>query len=70
MRLDLKPAADLSATERAALKELTAAVYPPELLATSPGRLLEWASAQSSVLAWTDVGQLVAHVGMLAMARR
>jgi aminoglycoside 2'-N-acetyltransferase I len=68
MRLELKPVTELSTAERDALKELTAAVYPPELLAISPGRFLEWASAQSSVLAWTDDGQLVAHVGMLTRA--
>jgi predicted acetyltransferase len=68
MRLELKPVTELSTAERDALKELTAAVYPPELLATNPGRFLEWASAQSSVLAWTEERKLVAHVGILARA--
>ena len=45
MRLDLKLATDLSAAERDALKDLSAAVYPPEVLAASPGRFLEWAAA-------------------------
>jgi aminoglycoside 2'-N-acetyltransferase I len=65
MQLELKAAADLSAAERQALAQLSAAVYPPEVLRTSPGRFLEWASAQSSVLAWTAEQELVAHVGML-----
>jgi aminoglycoside 2'-N-acetyltransferase I len=65
MRLDLKAVTDLSVAERDALTELAAAVYPPEVLATSPGRLLQWAPAQASILAWTESGQLVAQVGML-----
>jgi aminoglycoside 2'-N-acetyltransferase I len=68
MRLDLKPVTDLSDGERDALKTLTAAVYPPEVLATSPGRSLQWAPAQWSVLVWTVEGQLIAHVGIVTRA--
>jgi hypothetical protein len=65
MRLDLKPVTELSDGERDALKALTAAVYPPEVLATSPGRSLQWAPAQWSVLVWTAEGQLISHVGIV-----
>jgi hypothetical protein len=46
MRLDLKPVTDLRAGERDALKVLTAAVYPPEVLTTRPGRFLQWAPSR------------------------
>lgn len=65
MRLDLKPVTDLSDGERDALKALTAAVYPPEVLATRPGRSLQWAPSAWSVLVWTVEGQLIAHVGIV-----
>jgi hypothetical protein len=66
--LDLKPVRALSERERNALQALTAAVYPPEVLATSPGRLLQWAPAQWSVLASTGEGQRIAHVGIVTRA--
>ena len=65
MRLELKPVTALSDGERDALKALTAAVYPPEVLVTSPGRSLQWAAAQWSVLVWTAEGQLISHVGIV-----
>jgi GNAT superfamily N-acetyltransferase len=65
MRLDLKSVTALSAGERDALKALTAAVYPPEVLATRPGRSLHWAPSAWSVLVWTVEGQLIAHVGIV-----
>ena len=65
MHLDLKPVTELSDGERDALKALTAAVYPPEVLATRPGRSLQWAPSAWSVLVWTVEGQLIAHVGIV-----
>jgi aminoglycoside 2'-N-acetyltransferase I len=65
MRLELKPVTDFSDGERDALKALTAAVYPPEILATRPGRSFQWAPAQWSVLVWTAEGRLIAHVGIV-----
>jgi hypothetical protein len=59
MRLALKSVTALSAVERGALERLTTAVYPPEALATNPGRLLEWAADQSSILVWAEDGKLV-----------
>ena len=37
MPIDLKPVTMLDDNERAALKALTASVYPPEVTAVSPG---------------------------------
>jgi GNAT superfamily N-acetyltransferase len=68
MHLDLKAVTELSARERDALKALTAAVYPPEVLATSPGRSFQWAPAQWSVLVWTTEDRLIAHVGIVTRA--
>jgi aminoglycoside 2'-N-acetyltransferase I len=65
MRLDLKPVTEISARERDALKALTAAVYPPEVLATRPGRYLQWAPPQWSVLVWSEEDRLIAHVGIV-----
>jgi GNAT superfamily N-acetyltransferase len=65
MRLDLKSVTDFSDGEHDALKALTAAVYPPEVLATRPGRAFHWAPTQWSVLVWTAEGRLIAHVGIV-----
>jgi len=46
------------------IQKLRSAVYPPEVLATLPGRLLTWASTQWSVLMW-DEDELIAKVGLL-----
>jgi GNAT superfamily N-acetyltransferase len=65
MRVDLKPVAMLDDDERAALKALTAAVYPPEVVAVSPGRHFQWAPPDYSVLVFTPEGELVSHVGIV-----
>jgi GNAT superfamily N-acetyltransferase len=65
MRLDLKPVATLDDEERAALKALTAAVYPPDVVAVRPGRHVQWASPDSSVLVFSPEGELVSHVGIV-----
>lgn len=65
MRIDLKPVVTLDDSERAALKVLTGAVYPPEVVARSPGRLFRWASPDYSVLVFTPEGDLVSHVGIV-----
>jgi aminoglycoside 2'-N-acetyltransferase I len=68
MRIDLKSAAMLDDDERAALRALTAAVYPPDVVAASPGRHVQWASPDYSVLVFTPEGELVSHVGILVRA--
>ncbi|HEY7869502.1 MAG TPA: GNAT family N-acetyltransferase [Methylomirabilota bacterium] len=64
MRLDLKPVTALTDEERAALRALTEAVYPPESLAASPGRSVRWAPVQWSILVWVEE-VLVAHAGLV-----
>ena len=63
VRIDLKPVAELRDDERAALTALTAAVYPPEVLAAGPG--FRSASPEYSALVWSAEGELVSHVGLI-----
>lgn len=70
MRIDLKPVTSLDDDERARLKALTAAVYPPEVVAKSPGRHLTWAPSTYSVLVFDAAGDLVSHVGIVVRAGR
>jgi hypothetical protein len=65
LRLRLKPVAALDEDERAALRALTAAVYPPEVVAASPGRHVTWSPPDFSLMVSTDEGELVSHVGIL-----
>ena len=65
MRIDLKPVATLDEDERTALKVLTAAVYPPEVVAMSPGRHLQWTPPDYSLLVFTPEDELVSHVGIV-----
>jgi hypothetical protein len=46
MRIDVRRVDELSGEERDALRDLSAAVYPAEVAAEWPGRLIEWASHQ------------------------
>ena len=50
--LELKPVAALSDDERAALGALSSAVYPPDVITSSPGRHLKWAPPEYGVLVW------------------
>jgi GNAT superfamily N-acetyltransferase len=65
MRVDLKTANDLDLEERAALRALTTAVYPPEAAATDPARLIEWAPTTWSILVRNQAGDLVSHAGIV-----
>ena len=65
MRIDLKRVTTLVDDERAALTALTAAVYPPEVVAVSPGRHFQWAPPDYSILVFTPEGELVSHVGIV-----
>ncbi len=55
---------NLTDGHKESIQKLRSAVYPPEVLATLPGRLFTWASAQWSVLVW-DEDELIAKVGLL-----
>lgn len=68
MRIELKPAAALDDAERAALTALTAAVYPPHVVAAGPGRGITWAPPQHSLLIYAPDGALLSHVGLVVRA--
>jgi GNAT superfamily N-acetyltransferase len=70
MKLELRPVADLKAHEQAALRTLSLAVYPPEDVATWPGRAIEWAPSQWSVIGWDAEGAALCHVGVILREAR
>jgi aminoglycoside 2'-N-acetyltransferase I len=64
MQIEFVATGDFSETQKQGLQQLRSVVYPPEVLATLPGRLFTWASPQWSVLLWDDE-ELVSRVGLL-----
>lgn len=64
MKTEFLEMAKLTKTQTEALSRLRAAVYPPEVLATSPARFFTWATVQWSVFLW-DSDELVARVGLV-----
>jgi hypothetical protein len=54
----------LSDRQKNGIAGLRSAVYPPEVLATLPGKLFTWASPEWSVLLW-DENELVSRVGLV-----
>jgi predicted GNAT family N-acyltransferase len=64
MKIEFVPADRLSDLQLVSFKQLRAAVYPPEVLATLPGTQFEWASPQWSILVW-DQDELVSRVGLV-----
>ncbi len=65
MHVEVKSRSAFGPEDRAALEALSAAVYPPEVIATSPGRDVTWAPPQHSIFVHDDAGHLVAHVGVV-----
>src|SRR3954470_6123462 len=70
MRWELRPVADLSADEQSALRTLSLAVYPPEVSAAWPGRAIEWAPHQWSVVGFDAEGAALCYVGAVLRAAR
>jgi GNAT superfamily N-acetyltransferase len=64
MRWAIHPVAELTESDRSALRALSLAVYPPEVAAAWPGRSIEWAPAEQSVIGW-DGDTAVCHVGLV-----
>ena len=64
MKIEFIATEDLTGVQNDGIQKLRSAVYPPEVLATLPGRLFTWASPQWSVLVW-DEDELIAKVGLL-----
>lgn len=54
----------LTEADRAAMQELSLAVYPPDVAANWPGRHLEWSPPESWVRVWAD-DQLASCTGVL-----
>jgi aminoglycoside 2'-N-acetyltransferase I len=70
MRWEIRRVADLTADEQSALGTLSLAVYPPEVSATWPGRAVEWAPPQWSVLGFDADGVALCHVGAVIREAR
>jgi GNAT superfamily N-acetyltransferase len=71
MKSSVRSVAELTNEERAALHALNAAVYPPEVAAAWPGRSIEWAALQWSVIVWDELeSQAVAHAGIVIRQAR
>lgn len=64
MIIEFVETVNFSNSQRKALTLLGAAVYPPEVVETLPGRFFSWASPQWSILVW-EQGELVSRVGLL-----
>src|SRR5262249_19247069 len=56
--------------EQAALRTLALAVYPPEVAAAWPGRSVEWAPHQWSVIGWHAEGAALCYVGAVLREAR
>src|SRR5262249_61665498 len=63
MRWELGRVADLTAGEKAALRTLALAVYPPDVAAAWPGRAIEWAPHQWGVFGWGAGGAAPCYAG-------
>jgi hypothetical protein len=64
MKFEFVASGQFSNRQKNGLDHLGTAVYPPEVVATLPGRFFTWASPQWSVLLW-DEDELVSRVGLL-----
>ncbi len=65
MQWEIKATARLNEDETAALKALSAAVYPPKPGAPKNPSPIKWARPQWSILLWDVDSQLVSYVGAL-----
>lgn len=64
-RLSLTCVADLSTEERASVRDLSLAVYPPEEWSDWPGQSLEWADPEWCVRIHDEDGMLVSYTGIV-----
>jgi GNAT superfamily N-acetyltransferase len=71
VQIALRSVAQLTENDRAALGELSTAVYPPEVAAAWPGLAIEWSPRQWSVIVWNDdANQALAHAGIVVRQAR
>jgi len=64
MQIECKATDDLTDDDHAALRVLSAAVYPPENDANLPGPFV-WVPQQWHILVRDNAGPIVSHVGVL-----
>ena len=64
MNLEFVQTEEMTNRQKHGLQQLGAAVYPPAVIATLPGRFFTWASPQWSVLLW-EQDELVSRAGLL-----
>jgi len=57
--------ADLSDADRADVRSLSLAVYPPAEWADWPGQYLEWSAHEWCVRVWCQDGSLASYVGVV-----
>jgi hypothetical protein len=57
--------AELSEADRAEVRDLFKAVYPPEEIEDWPGRHIEWAEFELCIRVWGDDGELASYVGII-----
>lgn len=69
MRWELRPVADLNESERAAVRALSLAVYPPDEVAEWPGRAIEWSRPPWCVVG-RDGAAALCYVGALLREAR
>jgi aminoglycoside 2'-N-acetyltransferase I len=65
MEFILHKVADLAASESAALRALSTAVYPLDVAANWPGLAIEWAAATWCVVCWNEERKALCHVGIV-----
>jgi GNAT superfamily N-acetyltransferase len=63
MRWELHQVADMTADEVSALRALSLAVYPPEVMAAWPGLAIEWEPAAWRIIGW-DGNEALCHIGV------
>jgi len=70
MKWEVHRLVDLTPGEQSALRTLSLAVYPPDPASTWPGRAIEWAPPQWSVVGWDAEGFALCHVGAILREAR
>jgi hypothetical protein len=70
MRWEIRQVAELTTEEQSALRTLSLAVYPPETATVWPGRAIEWAAHQWSVIGWGAEGVALCYVGIILREAR